>query len=96
VAQALACDGSQKVTIMARSNKFSNPLDKEIYEVHRRYIQVMENERLATISDESKTHYLRVLKSLTDKLAIPGKPLSEVVGEMMSEAAPLLFQTMQR
>ena len=81
---------------MTRSNKFSNPLDKEIYEVHRRYIQVMENERLAVISDETKTHYLRVLKSLTDKLAIPGKPLSEVIGEMMSEAAPLLFQTMQR
>jgi len=81
---------------MARSNKFSNPLDEEIYEVHRRYIQVMENERLAAISDETKTHYLRVLKSLTDKLAIPGKPLSEVIGEMMSEAAPLLFQTMQR
>jgi hypothetical protein len=81
---------------MARSNKFSNPMDKAIYEVHRRYIQVMENERLAAISDETKTHYLRVLKSLTDKLAIPGKPLSEVVGEMMSEAAPLLFQTMQR
>ena len=81
---------------MARSNKLSNPMDKEIYEVHRRYIQVMENERLATISDESKTHYLRVLKSLTDKLAIPGKPLSEVIGEMMSEAAPLLFQSMQR
>jgi hypothetical protein len=81
---------------MARSNKFSNPMDKEIYEVHRRYIQVMENERLAAISDETKTHYLRVLKSLTDKLAIPGKPLSEVIGEMMSEAAPLLFQTMQR
>lgn len=81
---------------MARSNKFSNPIDKEIYEVHRRYIEVMENERLAAISDETKTHYLRVLKSLTDKLAVPGKPLSEVIGEMMSEAAPLLFQTMQR
>jgi hypothetical protein len=81
---------------MVRSNKFSNPMDKEIYEVHRRYIQVMENERLAAISDDTKTHYLRVLKSLTDKLAIPGKPLSEVIGEMMSEAAPLLFQTMQR
>jgi hypothetical protein len=81
---------------MTRSNKFSNPMDKEIYEVHRRYIQVMENERLAAISDETKTHYLRVLKSLTDKLAIPGKPLSEVIGEMMSEAAPLLFQSMQR
>jgi hypothetical protein len=71
-------------------------MDKEIYEVHRRYIEVMEGERLAAISDETKTHYLRVLKSLTDKLAIPGKPLSEVIGEMMSEAAPLLFQTMQR
>ncbi len=81
---------------MARSNKFSNPMDKEICEVHRRYIQVMENERLAAISDETKAHYLRVLKSLTDKLAIPGKPLSEVIGEMMSEAAPLLFQSMQR
>jgi hypothetical protein len=81
---------------MARSNKFSNPMDQEIYEVHRRFIQVMENERLAAISDETKTHYLRVLKSLTDKLTIPGKPLSEVIGEMMSEAAPLLFQTMQR
>ncbi len=81
---------------MTRSNKFSNPMDKEIYEVHRRYIQVMENERLAAISDETKTHYLRVLKSLTDKLSIPGKPLSEVIGEMMSEAAPLLFQSMQR
>ncbi len=81
---------------MTRSNKFSNPMDQEIYEVHRRYIQVMENERLAAISDETKTHYLRVLKSLTDKLAIPGKPLSEVIGEMMSEAAPLLFQSMQR
>ena len=81
---------------MTRSNKFSNPMDQEIYEVHRRYIQVMENERLAVISDETKTHYLRVLKSLTDKLAIPGKPLSEVIGEMMSEAAPLLFQSMQR
>ena len=87
---------SNRYTTMTRSNKFSNPKDKEIYEVHRRYIQVMENERLAAISDETKTHYLRVLKSLTDKLAIPGKPLSEVIGEMMSEAAPLLFQTMQR
>jgi hypothetical protein len=26
---------------------------------------------------------------------VPGKPLSEIVGEMMSEAAPLLFQAMQ-
>jgi len=80
---------------MARAVKFDNPLDKEIYEVHRRYIATMEA-RLETISDDTKTHYLRVLASLTEKLAVPGKPLSEIVGEIMSEAAPLLFQAMQR
>jgi len=56
----------------------------------------MEGERLDTISDETKVRYLAVLKSLTDKLATPGKPLSEIVGEMMSETAPLLFQAMQQ
>ncbi|MGA2408827.1 MAG: hypothetical protein ABSG46_00350 [Candidatus Binataceae bacterium] len=78
------------------SEEKPNPLDREIIELHRRYVEVMEGDRLASISDESKTHYLRVLRSLTDKLAVPGKPLSEVVGEMMAEAAPLLFQAMQR
>lgn len=79
---------------MARDPKFS--LDEEICEVHRRFIMVMENERLATISEETKASYLAVFKSLTDKLATPGKPLSEIVGEIMSETAPLLFQVMQR
>jgi hypothetical protein len=81
---------------MARAPKFTNPKDQEIHEIHLRYIEVMEGERLASISDETKSHYLRVLKTLTEKLAVPGKPLSEVVGEMMAEAAPLLFQAMQR
>jgi hypothetical protein len=81
---------------MARAAKFSNPIDQEIHEIHLRYIEAMEGERLATISEETKGHYLRVLKSLAEKLAVPGKPLSEIVGEMMAEAAPLLFQTMQR
>ena len=79
---------------MARKN--GNPLDDQIKEIHRRYLEVMEGDRLDGISDETKAHYLRVLRSLTDKLAVPGKPLSEVVGEMMAEAAPLLFQAMQR
>ena len=81
---------------MPSERKLSNPLDEEIYEVHRRFIVVMESERLATISDETKASYLAVFKSLTEKLATPGKPLSEVVGEIMSETAPLLFQVMQR
>jgi hypothetical protein len=80
---------------MARAVKFSNPRDKEIYEAHRKYIETMEAQ-LETIGDDTKVHYLKVLVSLTEKLAIPGKPLSEIVGEMMGEAAPLLFQAMQR
>ncbi len=81
---------------MPRTAKPADPTDREIYEIHRRFIAVMEGERLSSISDETKAHYLRVLRSLTEKLAVPGKPLSEIVGEMMSEAAPLLFQAMQR
>ena len=80
---------------MARAVKFANPRDQEIFDAHRRYIEIMEA-RLEVISDDTKGHYLRVLVSLTEKLAVPGKPLSEIVGEMMSEAAPLLFQAMQR
>jgi hypothetical protein len=80
---------------MARAVKFANQRDQEIADAHRQYIEIMEA-RLESISDETKDHYLRVLKSVTEKLAVPGKPLSEVVGEMMSEAAPLLFQAMQR
>jgi hypothetical protein len=81
---------------MARARKFSHPLDVEIVEVHRRYIRVMEEVRLESISPETKEHYLRVLRSVTEKLETQSKPLSEVVGEIMAEAAPLLFQAMQR
>jgi hypothetical protein len=52
--------------------------------------------RLDTISDDTKNHYLKVLVSLAEKLAIPSKPLFEIVGEIMGEAASLLFQAMQR
>jgi hypothetical protein len=80
---------------MARTPKFSNPKDEEICDLHRRYIEVMEG-RLDTISDSAKDHYVRVLSVLTEKLAVPSKPLAEIIGEIMSEAAPLLFQAMQR
>ncbi len=80
---------------MARAKKFSDPKDQEIFDIHRRYIAAME-QRLGSISDQTKSNYLTVLRSLADKLTIPGKPLSEVVGEVMAEAAPLLFEAMQR
>ena len=75
--------------------KFTNARDREIAEAHRKYVETMEA-RLDAITDDTKDHYLKVLVSLTDKLAVPGKPLSEIVTEMMAEAAPLLFQAMQR
>jgi len=81
---------------MARSRKFTDPTDIEICEVHRQFVQVMENVRLETISTETKARYLIVMRSLTEKLAIPTKPLSEVVGELMTEAGPMIFQAMQR
>jgi hypothetical protein len=75
--------------------KLTNARDREIAEAHRKYVETMEA-RLDAITEDTKDHYLKVLVSLTDKLAVPGKPLSEIVSEMMAEAAPLLFQAMQR
>ena len=80
---------------MARGRKFSDPLEQQIYDAHRRYIEVMEGIRMSTISSETKEKYLHIISALTEKLALPSKPLSEIVGEMMAEAAPFLFQTMQ-
>jgi hypothetical protein len=79
---------------MARPTKFTDPIEQAIHEAHRAYVAAME-ERLPTISEQSRERYLVVLKSLTDKLAIPSKPLSEIISETMAEAAPLLFQAMQ-
>ena len=81
---------------MAHRKKFTDPVDLEIVEVQRRFVDVMENVRLETISPETKKHYLAVMKALTEKLAIPSKPLHEILGEMMAEAGPMIFQAMQR
>ncbi|MDB5108707.1 MAG: hypothetical protein JWM69_1648 [Candidatus Binatus sp.] len=76
--------------------KFTDPVDLQILEVHRRFVEAMENVRLETISTEMKEGYLAVMKSLTDKLAMPSKPLNEILGEIMAEAGPFIFQAMQR
>jgi hypothetical protein len=81
---------------MARAKKFSHPTDIAIIEVHRRFVAVMEEVRLETISPEMKERYLLVMRSLTEKLAMPSKPLSEILGEIMTEAGPFIFQAMQR
>jgi hypothetical protein len=80
---------------MARSKKLTNPTDVEIVEIHRRYVEVMEEIRLETIDPETKQSYLLVLRSLTEKLAMPSKPLNEILRELMTEAGPIIFQIMQ-
>ncbi|MGC2276372.1 MAG: hypothetical protein WA571_10220 [Candidatus Binatus sp.] len=81
---------------MARKKKFTDPIDIEIIEVHARFVEVMENVRLETISPEMKLGYLTIMKTLTEKLAMPSKPLHEIMGEIMADAGPLIFQAMQR
>jgi hypothetical protein len=76
--------------------KFTDPVDLEIVEVQQRFVYVMENVRLETMSPEMKQHYLTVMKSITEKLSMPSKPLNEILGEMMAEAGPMIFQAMQR
>ena len=62
---------------MARENKPGNPLDQQICDIHRQYLKVFEEQRLDSISDSTKESYLAVLRSLTAKLEVPSKPLSE-------------------
>jgi len=81
---------------VARKKKFTDPVDIEIVEIHGRFVEVMETVRLETISPEMKQRYLTVMKSLTEKLAMPSKPLHEILGEIMTEAGPMIFQAMQR
>jgi hypothetical protein len=81
---------------MARKKKFTDPIDIEIVEVHARFVEVMENVRLETISPEMKLGYLTIMKTLTEKLAMPSKPLHEIMGEIMADAGPMIFQAMQR
>jgi hypothetical protein len=82
---------------MPRSSmKFTDPTDIAIVEVHRRFVEVMESVRLETISPEMKQRYLAIMANLTEKLAIPAKPLAEILGEIMAEAGPIIFQAMQR
>jgi len=81
---------------VASKKKFTDPVDLEIVEVQQRFVYVMENVRLETMTPQMKQHYLAVMKSITEKLEMPSKPLNEILGEMMAEAGPMIFQAMQR
>lgn len=78
------------------ASKLIHPTDRAIHQAHRRYVQLMESERLGSISHEDKTDYLTALTSLIEKLAIPTKPLEEIMSEMAAEVAPVVWRMMQR
>ena len=63
---------------MARSRKFTDPTDIEICEVHRQFVQVMENVRLETISTETKAGW---------RLRMPRTPWSAWVSRATERCA---------
>ena len=68
-------------------------LDKQIAATHRRFQQAME-ERLKDMRLESKERYFVVLCALVTKLEDLGKPLRQVLQQVLMEAAPYIAQEM--
>lgn len=84
----------RKVRMAGKPQPRKRRTEDPVIELHRRFTAVMEV-RLATVEEQTRTNYLTVMNSLTAKLEVPGKPLSEIIRELMSEAAPLLFAAMR-
>jgi hypothetical protein len=77
------------------SEAISEVLDGDIRAAHERFRMAMEG-RLSAMRLESKERYFVVLSALVGKLETPGKALSEILQEMMAEAASLIFEEMSR
>lgn len=73
----------------------SKGLDNDIALTHERFVAAMEG-RLPNMEVETKEHYFAVLNSLVGKLEMPEKKLQEILQEMMTEAAAIILQEMNR
>jgi hypothetical protein len=76
------------------STAHADHLDREIHMTHERFVTAMEA-RLPTIPPDSKERYFGVLSLLVAKLETGGKPLREILQEMMTEAATMILHEMQ-
>jgi hypothetical protein len=76
---------------MQRGTRLSKGLDNDIAAVHRRFLAAME-QRVPSMSCESKERYFVMLSSLVGKLECDTKSLRDVVREMMAETAAYVFQ----
>ncbi len=66
-------------------------LENQLRMTHDRFVAAM-NARLPAMAVEHKERYFAVLSTLVGKLESADKPLREILQEMMTEAAPHIFQ----
>ena len=69
-------------------------LDRQIASTHKRFVKAMD-ERLGTMSDETKETYFVILTKLVAKLEDAEKPLKDIMQEMMAEAMSEVLQMIQ-
>jgi hypothetical protein len=69
-------------------------LEGQLKMTHQRFVAAM-NARVPEMPLEQKERYFAVLSTLVAKLEDQGKPLREILQEMMAEAAAYVFQEMQ-
>lgn len=69
----------------------SKGLDRDISQVHRRFMAAMEN-RLPAMGLETKERYFALLSALVSKLEMDEKNLREILSEMMAESAAIILR----
>ena len=76
------------------SRAAQSEVDRQIAASHKRFVKAME-ERLGTLSPETKDAYFVILTKLVTKLETEDKPLKEIMQEMMAEAMTEVLQMIQ-
>ncbi len=77
------------------SDELEQDLENQVRMTHDRFVDAM-NARLPTMTFEQKERYFAVLSGLVGRLEDADKSLKTVLQEMMAEAAPYLFQEINR
>jgi hypothetical protein len=69
-------------------------LERQVAATHKRFVKAMD-ERMGTMSDETKEAYFAILSKLVVKLETAEKPLKDIMQEMMAEAMAEVLQMIQ-
>ncbi len=76
------------------TSEIERDLEAQLRMTHDRFVVAM-NARLEAMPLEQKERYFAVLNALVTKLENAGKPLREILQEMMAEAASYVLQEMR-